>query len=226
MRKLGLIGRWALVPTAGLILNNTKPRGVQISFNTVDKTVLSLQEYETLDGLAEKGKEGPKRLLGSVDGLETFEFRVRGAVKIVVDHYDPNNASPVWYFTEEGENYAIDGEALRDFTVPMIGRRERNEELDAIRFEMRQEMRKQQAMFKEFLEFQSQRATEPVTEKEPDNGKGHKTDKPSKPKPGDGKPSPDSNGADKDGGSGVKVDPKRAVPEDGGVQQPAAESDT
>lgn len=217
MRKLGLIGRWGVIPAAGLHFDG-KPRLVSFSFNTTAKTVITVRD---LPGRHNGGEVLSPVLLGAVDGLETFEFRVPGPFKIEVEHYDPETPSQVWYATDEGMNFAIDGEAYRDFTVPMIGRRERNEALDALRFEMRQELRQQQAMFRDFMEYQQQAASKAATTEAPANGKGDKTNVDPDKKPVDGKAPAGGAGGNNNGGSGAKVDPKRAAPADADVQQPA-----
>lgn len=222
MRKLGLIGRWALMPAAGLSFTLNKARMVQFEVNTTEKTVFVLDD---LPGLHNLGEVKPPALLGAVEGLETFEFRVSGPFRISAVQADPEAPSQVWYATEEGLNFAIDGEHLRDYTVPMIGRRERNEEMDRLRFEMRQEMRQQQAFFKEFMQFQEARAQQGAKQKEPENGEGDEAQGDAEGKSGNTKSGAGGSGNNRNDRSSAKVDPKRAVPKNGNVQQSADEGD-
>lgn len=221
MRKLGLIGRWASLPAAGVSFTLEKPRQVEIEVNTMDRVTFWV---EYLPGPWNAGEVPPAAFLGAVDGLETFDFRVAGPFRFKAVHYDPNNASEVWYATQEGLNFAIDGEHLRDFTVPMIGRRERNEEMDRLRFEMRQEMRQQAEFFKEFLQFQNQRAAVKTDTKQ--NGKGNEAQGDTEDQSGDTKPEAGGAGGDKNNRRRSQVDPKRPASKNGDVQQSADEGDT
>lgn len=233
MRKLGLIGRWREFPASGMTLEGTGVREVEIRFNTMERTVIYVEEPETLEKVVQGDQErgegtthrkvprpGSRTLLGVLDGLESFNFRAQLPCRLRVEQAE---GSSVFYDTEVGKNYTIDGEHLEDFTVPMIGRRERNEELDAMRYEMRQQMREQSQMFAEFMAFQRAAMTKSVQEEKPD-GKSNETDKPAKPEPG--KP---ETGADSGAGGDVRPSPEkrpeRTVPSHGEVQGATAKGD-
>lgn len=162
MRKLGLIGRWQQVPASGeFTVDGNGVRQVAIRFNTMDRVLISIQESDREERVragAERGEEssrlktvvpGDAKPLGVVEGLEEFEFRASLPAVIKV-HPLTDGGGSVFFSTDAGQNYTIDAEHLRDFTVPMIGRRERNAEMDMVRFEMRQQMREFADMFEAF----------------------------------------------------------------------------
>lgn len=235
MRKLGLLGRWRVFPASGNItIDGDGTREIEIRFNTMEQTVIYVEELEHLvtarRGDGERGEDtghhkvpvpAQKTLLGVVDGLETFNFRAHLPCRIVIDQ--AGDASSVFFDTEAGKNYTIDGEHLRDFTVPMLGRRERNEELDAIRFEMRQEMRAMGGMFQEFMAFKNA-MTRNVQEEKPSE-QSSKAEQHADTKPDTGK---DGTAGDKTSGdvrSGVEKRPERSVPAHDEVQGTTTKGD-
>lgn len=168
MKKLGLIGRWREFPATGLTIEGDGIREVEIRFNTMERTIVTVEEEGRLevapvDAHQRGGEEVRSRklvpaartLLGVVDGLETFSFRAALPCKIKVEQ-DGDAASTVFYQTEAGQNYAIDAEHLRDFTVPFMGRAERNPEIDALRFELKQQLRDMGGLLGEFAAFKRQ----------------------------------------------------------------------
>lgn len=168
MKKLGLIGRWREFPAAGLTIEGDGVREVEIRFNTMERTIVTVEELQLIEksspdekqrgGEEVKGrriKPARKALLGVVNGLETYSFRAVLPCVIRAEQQD-EKPSTVFYQTEAGQNYAIDGEHLRDFTVPFMGRMERNPELDQIRFEFKQQLREMGGMLGEFAAFKRQ----------------------------------------------------------------------
>lgn len=165
MKKLGLIGRWREFPAAGLTIEGDGVREVEIRFNTMERTIVTVEEQGHLQVLEPDNKHRsgeevkgrkvvPSRrtLLGVVNGLETFSFRALLPCVIKLEEHG-EQASTVFYQTEAGQNFAIDGEHLRDFTVPFMGRMERNPELDQIRFEFKQQLREMGGLLGEFAAF-------------------------------------------------------------------------
>lgn len=228
MKKLGLIGRWREFPAAGLTIEGDGIREVEIRFNTMERTIVSVEEPAVLQvsspdekqrgGEEVKGrrvKPARKALLGVVNGLETYSFRALLPCVIKAEQHG-DKPSTVFYQTEAGQNYAIDGEHLRDFTVPFMGRMERNPELDQIRFEFKQQLREMGGMLGEFAAFkrQMERAK---------NGKSDETDLDP-----DKKPSPAARSAgrgDKPLGQGAEGDAGRPASPQPEIQAAADEGD-
>lgn len=214
MKKIGLLGRWAEFPPTGLTFNGSKPRTITISFNTTDRVAVYAADswWEELE-VGRRTRETPPTLLGIVDGLEVFEFRCQGDAKLALA-YDGDARPAVWYQTSEGENYAIDAEHLRDFTVPMLGRRSRDPEQEAFRYEMRQQMAQYGALFAQFMAMQKA------------SGNVHTPS----PEQADQEPSANNGTADSAGDtgnvrSGAAGDAERKSPENGDVSASAREGD-
>lgn len=195
MRKLGLLARWAEFPPTGITLEGGKPRTVQIDFNTSARVAVTARALGQGDSPSRVERAV---LLGVVDGLESFEFRVEGDVVVEIEHI--GEPSKVFYWTGEGRNFAIDGEHLRDFAVPMIGRQARNPELDALRYEMRTQMQQYGELFAQFMASQVKVPNETPP----------KTGKPTKKEPAKGKPDAASHESD-NSGSRAGGDPERGV---------------
>lgn len=197
MKKLGLLGRWAEFPPTGMVLEGSKPRTIQIEFNTSAKVAVTARELGQGDS---PSRIGGSVLVGVVEGLEAFEFRVDGDVQIEIEHL--GEPSKVFFFTSEGRNFTIDGEHLRDFAVPMIGRQTRNPELDALRYEMRTQMQQYGELFAQFM----------ATQMRGQNAAPAKASKPTDKKPAKGGAS--SGGPESgDGGPRAGGDPERSVSE-------------
>lgn len=229
MRKLGLVGRWQEFPASGISIDGRGVREVEIRFNTMERTIVYVVEPETvaevLQGDSPRGdgttkasvkRAGKKTLLGVVDGLEAFNFRANLPCRVEVVQ-EGEKASSVFYDTEAGRNFTIDGEHLRDFTVPMIGRRDRNPELEAVQFAVKQQLREMGSMMNEFLAFKRQMM-------EAEHGKGDETNVNANPKPRKGgKPAanPEPAGA----GSSADGDTGREIPDEPEIQAAAGEGD-
>lgn len=217
MQKIGIIGRWAEFPPTGMFFHGTdksKTRTIVIEFNSTARVAVMAKEVR-----ADKDPRAQAEavLVGVIDGLAAFEFRAAGDVEVYLIYLDDVSPSKVWFATEEGRNYAIDNEHLRDFAVPMLGRRERNPEMDAFRFEMKQQMLAQQQMFAEWMVTQK-------VQKEPEHGQSDEAKQPAKDKSGDPPASAGGSG-DKDVRSSAEVSPERGVPAHAEVQGAATEGD-
>lgn len=217
MQKLGVIGRWAEFPPTGMMFeaaDKAKTRTIVVEFNTTARVAVTAQE---VGSAREPNKARKPVLVGVVDGLAAFEFRVAGDVKLEIIYLDDHPACKVWFATDEGRNYAIDSEHLRDFAVPMVGRRERNPEMDAFRFEMKQTVLAQQAMFAEWMKMQT-------SNRDAGNGKGYEAKQPAEKESADA-----AAGGGSGGGENVRpsseVGAERGVPAHSEIQGAATEGD-
>lgn len=126
--RLFNLDKWnTLSPGQCIALAGEKPRTIRISFNTA--------EPARVDCLI----DGERFLLGTVDGLETFEFFAGGNLIVAVD-----TDADVFWFTEDGAIHAIENPEAVSFTE-LTMRRERNREAELVMHKMEQNMSRRMA---------------------------------------------------------------------------------
>lgn len=127
--KIGNVSKWSRLPIASALeLSGETPRKVRLELNTTMPThVVAIDNKDQ------------ERFLAMVNGLETLEFITDGPVAIAC-----TTEGEVWYFTQDGDNDAIELPLEVPFTK-IAQRRHRNPELELLMYKQQQNIERRLA---------------------------------------------------------------------------------
>ena len=126
--KIHNVTKWSeLKPGEALTLRGQEgqPRKVRVELNCVAPTRVDLVEGD-----------GSVWFLGTVEGFEVVEFSTEAAEAQLV----PTSEGEVWFFTNDGDQIAVDRSMEAESFTKVMQRRVRNPQLEAIEWKMRQNM--------------------------------------------------------------------------------------